>query len=60
MEGKRKQQACASHGHQESDNAASYCEQDAFRESLRNNLPRAGAESQAHCGLSAARYGASQ
>ena len=46
--------------HQQSGNAAADCEQDAFRKSLRDNLPRRGAEGQAHGGLTPARHRASQ
>ncbi len=55
MESEREKQACGCHGHQKSCDAAADGEQDAFGESLRNNLAARGTEGEADGGLSAAR-----
>ena len=48
MERQSEQQARRGHRHQQSGNAAADGEQDAFRESLRDDLPPRGAKGQAH------------
>ena len=60
LEGKREQQPRSCDCDHKAGNAAGDSEQDAFRESLYDDLPPRGANGQAHCGLSTARHPASQ
>ena len=60
LKSQREQQTDRRGGHAESDEAAADCQQNAFRESLHNDLPPGGSHGKAHGGLRAAGDGAGQ